>query len=75
MHPNVYCSATSNSQDRPKKRSTERLNLKEMWYIYTLGSSSDMKNCHEIMKLCHRSKQSWMLEDHIFSVLSNIEKT
>ena len=50
-HPSVYCRATSNSQDRPKKRSIERLNLKEMWYIYTLGSYSGMKNRHEIMPL------------------------
>ena len=75
MHPNVHCSATPNSQDRPKQCSIERLNLKEMWYIYTLGSYSDMKNHHEIMKLCHWSKQGWMLEDHIVSVVSNIEKT
>ena len=26
------------------------------------------------MKLCHWSKQGWMLEDHICSVVSNIEK-
>ena len=26
------------------------------------------------MKLCQWSKQGWMLEDHICSVVSNIEK-
>ena len=72
MYPNVHCNATSNRQDRPKKRSTEKLNLKEMWYIYTLGFYSDMKTS---MKLCHWSKQGWMLEDHICSAVSNIEKT
>ena len=60
---------------RPKKRSPGRLNLKEIRHIYTLGFYSDMKNHHEIMKLCHWSRQGWMLEDHIFSVLSNTEKT
>ena len=34
------------SRYRPKKKSINRLNLKEMWHIYTEGNYSDMKNYH-----------------------------
>ena len=34
------------AKTQTQEMSTDRLNLREMWYIYTMGYYSDMKNCH-----------------------------
>ena len=59
MHPNIHCSDTSNhwKYQRPKKSSINRLNLKEMWYIYTFCYYLHRKTATAIVKLCHGSAQ------------------
>ena len=60
---------------RPKTRSNDRWNLKQMWYKYKMGYSlrlekSTLKNL-EIMKLGQWSPQWWTLEENMLREISN----
>ena len=75
MQPNVHSSATSNNQDRPKKWSMDRLNLKEMWCIYIQWAiTQTRKTATEIMKSCKWFPQGWTLVDHTPSEVRNRKK-
>ena len=72
MHPNVHLQwDLQMPRDRHEKRSIHRWNLKEMWYVYTMGYFSDSKNCHWNYEIRPTVSTEWTLEHHTLSEATN----